>query len=134
LVSQVECCSRLFEQVTVVAGQNWHKALDLLPAWCGVLTVTLDDEGVARWVKLRSPGASPHVDLTLAASMMWKGYLAERLGQIEGCMPPPSSERSELAQRLLQLSGPDGVRRELMQFLRWRRTAPPLTLSWCEVH
>ena len=134
LVAQVECCSRLFEQVTVVAGQNWHKVLDVLPAWCGVLTVTVDDDGDARWVKLRAPGASPHVDLSLAASMMWKGYLAERLCQIEGRMPPPSSERSELAERLLHLRGPDGVRQELMTFLCWRRTAPPLTLSWCEVH
>ncbi len=134
LASQVECCSRLFEQVTVVVGQNWHKVLDLLPAWCGVLTVTVDDDGEAQWVKLRAPGASPHVDLSLVASMMWKGYLAERLCQIEGRMPPPSSARSELAERLLHLRGPDGVRQELMTFLRWRRTAPPLTLSWCEVH
>jgi hypothetical protein len=134
LAQQIECCGRLFEQVTVVVAKHWSKALDQVPDWCGVLMVTQNDEGEVHWVRLRAPGASPNVDLRLAASVMWKGYLAERLGKIEGRMPPPSMGRMDLADRLLQLGGAEGVRQELMAFMQWRRTAPPLTLSWCEVH
>lgn len=134
LAAQVDCCSLLFEQVTVVVSKHWFNVVNQIPSWCGVLMVTQNDEGDVHWVQLRAPGVSPRADLRLAASMMWKGYLAERLRKLEGRMPCTSLGRSELADRLLQLRGPDGVRQDLKAFLRWRRTAPPLTLSWCEVH
>lgn len=134
LAAQVDCCSQLFEQVTVVVSKHWFNVVNQVPQWCGVLMVTQNDEGEVHWVQLRAPGVSPRVDMRLAASLMWKGYLAEQLGKLEGRTPCPSLERSELADRLLQLRGADGVRQDLMAFLHWRRTAPPLTLSWCEVH
>lgn len=65
----------------------------------------------------------------LAAQLIWKSYLVERLIALQGRTPPAAWSRAMLAEQPAEVCGPRGVRQELMAYLRWKRTAPPLSLS-----
>jgi hypothetical protein len=131
---QVESYGRFFDRVTVVAGRHWGDVSERVPKWCGVLMATQNANGEFAWIQVRPGGTSPHVEHHLAAQLMWKSYLVERLTALHGRMPPTAWSRAMLAEHLAEVCGPRGVRQELMAFLRWKRTAPPLSLTLQDIH
>lgn len=130
---QIEHLGRFFDRLTIVTGHHWGEVSARTPPWVGVLMATQDENGEFCWVRARAGGRSPHTDPRLAAQVLWRSYLQERLTALQGQPPPASWCRARLADHLITLCGADGARCEVLKFLHWRRTAPPISLTGWDV-
>lgn len=98
LPAQVDGFGAVFDSCTlVVAPGHLERALDIVPAWWGVLIVGCD---APTFTELRPAEPNPQIDVTLAVRLLWRDEVERALVTV-GITPDYVAGRSGMWQQLL---------------------------------
>lgn len=128
LPRQAAVYSSVFDRVTlIVAGRHAAAAVEIVPAWWGLVTAHAAGQHVFRLVERRTARPNPCADLLAIAKLLWRGEalaLLETLGQSSGLR---SARRGAIHERLATVLPPDQLKATVRQTLRsrteWRSAA-----------
>lgn len=80
LPEQAKQFSLVFQRMTLVIGPHLlAPALAIVPAWWGLVLVTLDGDGQARFAPLREASPNPKPNLRWLVRLLWRDELIEVL-------------------------------------------------------
>lgn len=80
LPAQAKHFSLVFQRMTLVIGPALlAPALTIVPKWWGLVLVTQDADGTARFAELRTPGENPKPNQRWLVRLLWRDELVEVL-------------------------------------------------------
>jgi hypothetical protein len=102
LPRQASAYARLFDRcIAVVAARHHDAAAELLPAWWGLTTVSVN--GCVTFVDVRPARPNPAVDPETLVRLLWRDEAMAALARIGG-RPDPGASRASLWAQLLAVA------------------------------
>jgi hypothetical protein len=129
LPDQIKAYNSIMDRITLVVGyRHAYNALKMVPEWWGVrLAETKKRSGTVVLSDARLPRDNPEVDLNAVVALLWRDEalrILEELGKAKGVH---SKTRTDIYQRLVEVSKPDYIRARVRQQLKsregWRADA-----------
>lgn len=100
LPRQADAYGRLFDRCTaVVAEKHCQRAVELLPTWWGITTVTLN--GCVTFTVVRDAAPNPSIDPHTLVRLLWRDEAMAALVRL-GAAPEPRASRGSLWNELLR--------------------------------
>lgn len=104
LAWQADVYGGVLDRVTLIAGQrHLAHALDLVPAWWGVVSASRSAGDALRLVLVRPPQDNPGVDPLALAKLLWREEALQALHRRGAADGVRSARRSTLYERLATL-------------------------------
>ena len=108
LPRQVIAYGRVFDRCTaVLAERHVSRALEILPDWWGVLTITPAD--TPGFIALRPPGRNNEVESETLVRLLWRDEVHNALTAL-GVAPDPRASRTSLWEALLRAVDLDALK------------------------
>lgn len=122
LPDQIKAYNSVMDRVTLVVGyRHAYDALRMVPEWWGVrLAETKKRSGTVVLSNARPPRDNPRVDLNAVVALLWRNEalaILEEMGATRGIRSKP---RTEIYERLIEVSEPDHLRFRIRQQLKSR--------------
>ena len=123
LPDQIRAYSSIMDRVTLVVGyRHAYEALRMVPEWWGVrLAETNKQSGTVVLSGARPARNNPKVDLDAAVALLWRGEALAILEEMGAAGGVRSKRRSDIYERLVELSDPSFLRSRIRQQLKQRR-------------
>ena len=123
LPDQIRAYSSIMDRVTLVVGyRHAYEALRMVPEWRGVrLAETNKQSGTVVLSGARPARNNPKVDLDAAVALLWRGEALAILEEMGAAGGVRSKRRSDIYERLVELSDPSFLRSRIRQQLKQRR-------------
>jgi hypothetical protein len=125
LPRQIGAYGRVFDRCTVVvAAKHSEAAQEMLPAWWGVVEISLANE--ISFVETRSALPNPAVDPETLVRLLWRAEVAAALVAL-GSELVPKATRSTMWTQLLHATDIEGLRAVVRRSLLGRAARPKVS-------
>lgn len=129
LPGQLEVYKRALHKLTlVVAAKHVQRVMELIPPWCGVLEIRVNNNDKISFETVRETRRNPGVDPFVLAHLLWRGevldILSERHLSPTNLRAPRSKLYEILVKETTESELPKLIRAAMTEREYWRRGCP----------
>jgi hypothetical protein len=122
LHNQIHAYNRVFDRITLVTGSKLcDAALDVMPNWWGIWSVSRGAKGELKLKKIRNAKANPGQDFHSLATLLWRNEAAAVLQDETGELPSGRASRAQLYDSLATHVTLPSLRRHVVRLLAERQ-------------